>query len=102
MLEDEGVIDLANEISNGIINRCPLFAGRLEVVNLTSFDILETILGSEPSVVPYETVLAEEFMKKHWFKGDLRGTLVLKTKFDPKGLQISGIYTISGRKLDTF
>jgi len=102
MLEDEGIIDLANEISNGIINRCPYLPSRFEVVNLTSFDILETILGSEPSVVPYGAVLAEEFMKKHWFKGDLRGTLVLKTKVDPKGLQVSGVYTISDKKLDTF
>jgi len=97
-----GYLYLATELSNGFVHMCPFQISRLEIVNLTNFDVFESFLGSEPSVIEYVSVNEEASMKKYFFKGDLRGSLTLKTKADPKGVKISGIYTISGRKLDTF
>jgi len=102
MAKSLGFLDLATELSNGIVHICPFKPSRLEIANLTNFDVLELFFGSEPSVVAYAAVDEEAFMKKYRFKGDFRGTLTLKTKVDPKGLQVSGVYTISDKKLDTF
>jgi len=100
--EYEPAVEFASVITNGALHFCPYLPGRIEVVNLTNFDIIEAIDGSEPALIHYEKDWAEKVMKKYFFKGELRGLITIKTKTDQKGLQASAIYTIAGPKMDTF
>jgi len=92
-----------NELFGGfILHRCPYLPGRLEIVNLTNFEVIELIIGSEPAVISPEDDWVEKFLENRFFKGDLRGSLTLKTKADPKGFKVIAIYSITEQRFDLF
>jgi len=94
--------EMLNELSSEAVHHCPFLPGRIEIVNLTNFEVIEGLDGSEPALLDYQKKRNSHLLMKKMFKGDLRGTVTLKTKADPKVIHVSGVYTVSEQKYDTF
>jgi len=94
--------DFINAFTGEAIHHCPFLPSRFEIVNMTNFEFIEGMDGSEPPLLDHEKKSTLSFYMKNFFKGDFRGTATLKSKVDPKVLQLVAFYTISENKFETF
>jgi len=95
--------EILNELFGGfILHRCPYLPGRLQVVNITSFEVIEIMIGSEPAVENVKDDWIAKILRSQLFKGEWRITITLKTKTDQKVVQVIAIYSIVETTFETF